>query len=310
MQIILCVLISSPRLPPVETKNRTSIVICSYTVGSASSCSLPTLTEGTWSISASVTDVAGNAGPPTKPLSITIESKTSSSSVGNANTGVLPSSTPAETTPAITPGNNSLTGRIRFSPNAGAKGATSVVFSVFDKSGKIVSFITERLKPSDTSATVTVRDNGDLASIRVHTVNSVGVSQSARSGANIKRGTTFEGQLVAGRPSLRGDLLGEIMYFKPNPATLTPRTIHLLNQVARTINSRAGNLFVSGFARKNGIDTPKYLRNLSEQRALAVSMYLSSKGVRLWTMYQGFGAVTKEIGPPAERRVELRWVSN
>jgi hypothetical protein len=40
-----------------------------------------------------------------------------------------------------------------------------------------------------------------------------------------------------------------------------------------------------------------------------VSMYLSSKGVRLWTVYQGFGAVTKEIGTPKERRVEIRWQS-
>jgi outer membrane protein OmpA-like peptidoglycan-associated protein len=207
-------------------------------------------------------------------------------------------------------GPNSLTGLIKFSPNAGAKGATSVVFTVFDKSGKIVNFITKRLKSTDTSASVTVRDNGSLASIRVHTVNSVGVSQSARSGANVKRGKTSEGQLVAGLPKLRGDLLSEIMYFKPNSATLTPRTIQLLNQVARTINSRGGNLFVSGFARKNGIDTPKYLRNLSEQRTLAVSMYLSSRGVRLWTTYQGFGAVTTEIGTSAERRVELRWVAN
>jgi outer membrane protein OmpA-like peptidoglycan-associated protein len=294
----------------VSATNGISIVACIYTVGSASSCSLPTLTEGTWSVSAAVTDAAGNAGPPTKPLSFTIDSKTSSSSVDVANTGALPSSTPAETTPVITPGTNSLTGRIRFLPNAGAKGASSAVFTVFDKSGKIVNFITKRLKPTDTSASVTVRNNGSLASIRVHTVNNVGVSQSARSGANVKRGKTSEVQLVAGLPKLRGDLLGEIMYFKPNSATLTPRTIELLNQVARTINSRGGNLFVSGFARKNGIDTPKYLRNLSEQRALAVSMYLSSKGVRLWTTYQGFGAVTTEIGTPAERRVELRWVAN
>jgi outer membrane protein OmpA-like peptidoglycan-associated protein len=107
-----------------------------------------------------------------------------------------------------------------------------------------------------------------------------------------------------------GDLLTEVMYFKPNSAVLTPRTVQLLNQVARTINSRGGNLYVSGFARKNGIDTPRYLRNLSEQRALAVAMHLSSRGVRLWTNYQGFGAVTKEIGTPAERRVEVRWISS
>jgi outer membrane protein OmpA-like peptidoglycan-associated protein len=290
---------------------------CTYTVGVTTQCDLPALSAGEWSITATVADPAGNSSLPSAPINITIDSKSSTSSISGLNAGELPSSSatlPAssatETKPVMKTGPNSLTGLIKFSPNAGAKGATSVVFTVFDNSGKIVNFITKRLKPTDTSASITVRNNGSLASIRVHTVNSVGVSQSARSGANVKRGKTSEGQLVAGLPKLRGDLLGEIMYFKPNSATLTPRTIELLNQVARTINSRGGNLFVSGFARKNGIDTPKYLRNLSEQRALAVSMYLSSRGVRLWTTYQGFGAVTTEIGTPAERRVELRWVAN
>jgi outer membrane protein OmpA-like peptidoglycan-associated protein len=283
---------------------------CTYIVGVATQCDLPALSAGDWSVTATIADPAGNSSSPSAPINITIDSISSTSSISGLNAGGLPSSSATETKPVMKTGPNSLTGLIKFSPNAGAKGASSVVFTVFNKSGKIVNFITKRLKPTDTSASVTVRNNGSLASIRVHTVNSVGVSQSARSGANVKRGKTSEGQLVAGLPKLRGDLLGEVMYFKPNSATLTPRTIELLNQVARTINSRGGNLFVSGFARKNGIDTPKYLRNLSEQRALAVSMYLSSKGVRLWTTYQGFGAVTTEIGTPAERRVELRWVSN
>jgi outer membrane protein OmpA-like peptidoglycan-associated protein len=115
--------------------------------------------------------------------------------------------------------------------------------------------------------------------------------------------------MADGRPTLRGTAIGETIFFRGNSAELTPRTTAILDEVARTINSQGGKLFVSGFARKNGIDTPKYLRNLSERRALAVSMYLSSKGVRLWTVYQGFGAVTKEIGTPKERRVEIRWHS-
>jgi len=283
---------------------------CTYVVGVATQCDLPALSAGDWSVTATIADPAGNSSSPYAPINITIDSKSSTSTISGLNAVGLPSSSTTETKPVMKTGPNSLTGLIKISPNAGAKGATSVVFTVFDKSGKIVNFITKRLKSTDTSASVTVRNNGSLASIRVHTVNSVGVSQSARSGANVKRGKTSEGQLVAGLPKLRGDLLSEIMYFKPNSATLTPRTIQLLNQVARTINSRGGKLFVSGFARKNGIDTPKYLRNLSEQRALAVSMYLSSRGVRLWTTYQGFGAVTTEIGTPAERRVELRWVAN
>ena len=184
------------------------------------------------------------------------------------------------------------------------------MFTVFNSSGKIASIITRRVAPNDRTASVTVRNNGSLASIHVHTTNKVGVSQSALRGANIRRGRTSDGQLTDGRPELLGELAGDVLYFEPNSSVLTPQTMRVLNRLSATINSKGGNLFVSGFARKNGIDTPKYLRNLSVQRALAVSMYMSSRGVRLWTVYQGFGAVTREIGTPSERRVEVRWISN
>ena len=279
----------------ISATNGTTTVSCTYVIGSATNCTLPTLTDGTWNISATLTDTSGNSSPASGALALTIDT--------------LPSSSLADTQLQITTGTNSLTGRIRFAPNAGVHGAAAVVFTVYNTSGKIVSVITRRVKPTDKSASITVRNDGSLSVIRAHTTNKTGVSQSALRGANIMRGKTSAGRLPDGRPLLMGSLLGEVMYFKPNSAVLTPRTIALLNQLARTVNSQGGNLFVSGFARKNGIDTPKYLQNLSEQRALAVSMYLSAKGVRLWTTYRGFGAVTTEIGTPAERRVEVRWIS-
>jgi outer membrane protein OmpA-like peptidoglycan-associated protein len=209
----------------------------------------------------------------------------------------------------ITNGPNSMTGRIRFAPHAAAHGATAVVFTVYNTSGRIVSVITRRVKPTEKSASITVRNDGSLSVIRAHTTNKVGVSVSARKGANITRGRTSQGTMADGRPTLRGTAIGETIFFRGNSAELTPRTTAILDKVAKSITTKGGKLFVSGFARKNGLDTPKYLRNLSERRALAVSMYLSSKGVRLWTVYQGFGAVTKEIGTPKERRVEIRWQS-
>jgi outer membrane protein OmpA-like peptidoglycan-associated protein len=282
---------------------------CSYVVGVATSCDLPTLSDGTWSISVTATDSAGSTSAASPPMAINIGPDTSPSSVNDVTGNGLPSSTSTEMKPTVTSGKNSLTGRIRFAPHAAAHGAAAVVFTVYNTSGKIVSVITRRVKPTEKSASITVRNDGSLSVIRAHTTNKTGVSQSALRGANIMRGKTSAGRLPDGRPLLMGSLLGEVMYFKPNSAVLTPRTIALLNQLARTVNSQGGNLFVSGFARKNGIDTPKYLQNLSEQRALAVSMYLSAKGVRLWTTYRGFGAVTTEIGTPAERRVEVRWIS-
>ena len=277
----------------ISATNGTTTVSCSYVIGSATNCTLPTLTDGTWNISATLTDTAGNSSPASGALALTIDT--------------LPSSSIADTQLQITTGPNSMTGRIRFAPHAAAHGATSVVFTVYDTSGKIVNVIRKKVKPRDKAASISVRNDGSLSVIRAHTTNKTGVSQSALPGASVKRGKTAAGHLGDGRPSLMGSLLGRVMYFEPNSTVLTPRTTEALNQLARTVNARGGNLYVSGFARKNGIDTPQYLQNLSEQRALAVSMYLSSRGVRLWTVYQGFGATTKEIGTPKERRVEVRW---
>jgi outer membrane protein OmpA-like peptidoglycan-associated protein len=293
----------------ISATNGTTTVSCNYVIGTATSCTLPTLPDGVWNVTATLTDTAGNSSPASGALALTIDTRTSAASTSANGAGGLPSSTMADTQLQITNGPNSMTGRIRFAPHAAAHGATAVVFTVYNTSGKIVSVITRRVKPTDKSASITVRNDGSLAVIRAHTTNKVGVSVSARKGANITRGRTSQGRLSDGRPALHGDQLGRTMYFRPNSAVLTPGTIAILDDVARTINSQGGKLFVSGFARKNGIDTPKYLRNLSERRALAVSMYLSSKGVRLWTVYQGFGAVTKEIGTPKERRVEIRWQS-
>ena len=46
---------------------------CSYTVPTASSCDLPTLTDGTWSVTARVTDAAGNQSSAGSALSMTID---------------------------------------------------------------------------------------------------------------------------------------------------------------------------------------------------------------------------------------------
>jgi outer membrane protein OmpA-like peptidoglycan-associated protein len=291
----------------ISATNGTTTVSCSYVIGSATNCTLPILTDGTWNVSATLTDTAGNSSPASGALALTIDTRLSAASTSANGAVGLPSSSIADTQLQIATGPNSMTGRIRFAPHAAAHGATSVVFTVYDTSGKIVNVIRKKVKPRDKAASISVRNDGSLSVIRAHTTNKTGVSQSALPGASVKRGKTAAGHLGDGRPSLMGSLLGRVMYFEPNSTVLTPRTTEALNQLARTVNARGGNLYVSGFARKNGIDTPQYLQNLSEQRALAVSMYLSSRGVRLWTVYQGFGATTKEIGTPKERRVEVRW---
>ena len=47
---------------------------CTYVAGVASSCDLPTLSDGTWSVSASIIDVAGNVGATQNALPLVIDS--------------------------------------------------------------------------------------------------------------------------------------------------------------------------------------------------------------------------------------------
>jgi hypothetical protein len=65
----------------VSATNGTATLTCTYTVGAATSCSLPTLSDGTWTVSASVTDAAGNTGPATGSLPITIDATAPSNPV-------------------------------------------------------------------------------------------------------------------------------------------------------------------------------------------------------------------------------------
>lgn len=67
---------------------------------------------------------------------------------------------------------------------------------------------------------------------------------------------------------------------------------------------RGGLVLVSGFARKNGVDSAEFLKNLSLARARNVSKYLAAKGVRVSVRYEGYGAVTKK----SERVVSVKLI--
>jgi len=57
----------------VSATDGTNTVTCSYIAGQASSCSLPAMTDGSWQITATSTDPAGNTSPATAPLSMTVD---------------------------------------------------------------------------------------------------------------------------------------------------------------------------------------------------------------------------------------------
>jgi outer membrane protein OmpA-like peptidoglycan-associated protein len=111
-------------------------------------------------------------------------------------------------------------------------------------------------------------------------------------------------------PVLVGERLSNGIIFDPASPTLDSRDKQELDRVARLMAERGGLVLVSGFARKNGFDSAEYLRNLSLKRARNVSDYLVARGIRVSMRYEGYGAVTKDIGTSIERKVELRWIDD
>jgi outer membrane protein OmpA-like peptidoglycan-associated protein len=111
-------------------------------------------------------------------------------------------------------------------------------------------------------------------------------------------------------PILIGEKLSNGIIFDPDSPILDSRDKRELDRVTGVMAERGGLVLVSGFARKNGFDSAEYLRNLSLSRARNVSNYLVAKGVRVSMRYEGYGAVTKDIGTSIERKVELRWIDD
>jgi outer membrane protein OmpA-like peptidoglycan-associated protein len=111
-------------------------------------------------------------------------------------------------------------------------------------------------------------------------------------------------------PVLVGEKLSDGIIFNADSPKLDATDKRELDRVATVMAKRGGLVLVSGFARKNGIDSAEYLKNLSLSRARNVSNYLVAKGVRVSMRYEGFGAVTKDIGTSVQRKVELRWLDD
>jgi len=111
-------------------------------------------------------------------------------------------------------------------------------------------------------------------------------------------------------PVVVGEKLSNGIIFDPASPTLDSKDKRELDRVTSVMAERGGLVLVSGFARKNGFDSAEYLRNLSLARARNVSDYLVAKGVRVSMRYEGYGAVTKDIGTSIERKVDLRWIDD
>lgn len=182
-----------------------------------------------------------------------------------------------------------------------------VTFVVLDENGKPISTITVRIETGATSASVSMAQLPEGAQVIAYTSNSAGVSPNAPAGTNILNRPTALLRRADGKVVLIGKRIADAIIFDPDSPRLDKGDLRVLDGVANYVANNGGTVLISGFARRNGVDTLEYLKNLSLTRAKNVAEYLSARGVRVWIRFEGYGPATRIVGTPGDRRVDVRW---
>ena len=261
------------------------------------SCEMATMTSGAWTLTSTVSDLAGNMSPVSPPTQIIISAGRAPVTV--ARSAVVP-----------TPTTNRLENvvSVRFGTTAALAGVQSVSFIVFDGKGKVVRRATVAVGPTDTGARIVVPSSIKGARVRVVTTNQCGVSDGAPTSFNVRPGrTSVSIERKTNIPVLAGQLVLPEINFAPSEITLDAGDRAKLDKVAREMRGKCGTLLVSGFSRHNNTDTRRYLQNLADFRAKAVADYLSGKGLLMWISYQGFVVRAPASDTGNHRRVSVYW---
>jgi outer membrane protein OmpA-like peptidoglycan-associated protein len=295
-----------PDLKPGETGTATATkanksVECSTdanrtdTTQSGEGCDLPVLTPGKWSVSATVTDLAGNESAPSEPVEVTIVR------VG------LPDDTESLGAVSVAGAGANTTVSANLKPSELGKVAT-VIFVVRNADGSIARTIRVTAPTLTTKVLAKIKGLTRGQRVDAYTENWFGVSRRAPRGSNVVRARTARQFTKSGVPRLLGATAGvSRIIFDPASVVLDAQDKANLDVIANRVFDKGGLVLVSGFARQNLTDSKRFLTDLSVARAEAVAKYLSAKGVRAWIRYDGYGAVTKRVGTWEDRKVEIRW---
>jgi outer membrane protein OmpA-like peptidoglycan-associated protein len=271
---------------------------CTYVASAAvNSCELGDGDAGLWRIIATVTDRAGNA----------YTSETLSATISDVDG--LPAVDKSEVKSSIATQGSVTTVKVGIPKSAGSVAAQEVVIAVLNSAGKVIRRTAASLTSASRTVSFTMPASADATRVVAYVANVFGVSRRAPIGSNVARGVkglVCQGTGVASY--LETSLTDRVVFDAASPV-LDAEDKKILNRVATYMKNRGGQIVITGMARKNGIDSMKFLMNLSLERARNVAMYLSSNGVRSWINYDGFGAVTKQIGTPVDRRVDVCWSS-
>ena len=292
-------------------KSDGTTVSCTYVVSvSVTSCDLPVLSDGVWSVSTVATDLAGNVSAASPALSITINKSLlneANGSQSNSSSGALPQDIAAlqQTSPSANVGSMTATARLR---NEEIGRASHVVFVVQNADGSTATTVRMKVPPKARQVSTRLPRLSEGQRIMTFVENNFGLSRKSPKKSNVVQGPTGNGYDSTGQPKLIGaSLLVDRIIFDPASPALDAGDQARLNQLARELRGRGGLLLISGFARQNLIDGSKFLKTLSLERARNVADYLSTKGVRAWIRFDGYGAITTTPGTADDRRVEIRW---
>ena len=211
------------------------------------------------------------------------------------------------TSPITIPGltNGVLTTIYLKAVNANGDSPTARTVTVTPASSTTTTVASTTTTVASTTTTVASTTTTTVASTTTTTV-----APTKSSSPTVLECRTVVGSKISSAPVLVGEKLSNGIIFDPASPILDSRDKQELDRVARVMAKRGGLVLISGFARKNGFDSAEYLRNLSLARARNVSDYLVAKGIRVSMRYEGYGAVTKDIGTSIERKVELRWIDD
>jgi outer membrane protein OmpA-like peptidoglycan-associated protein len=296
--------------------SKTERASCSFTASSTISfCDMSTMASGTWSLTAIVTDLAGNSSPPSASTQIIISAGLAPLTVARAAITPTPSAGRAPLTvaraaitptPSVNKSENVVS--VKFGTSAALAGVQKVTFIVINGSGKVIRRATVKVNPADTGAQIVVSASVTGARVRVVTTNQCGVSDGAPRSFNVRPGkTSISIDKKSNIPILAGQLLLPQIDFAASEITLDKGDKALLDKAFKEMKGKCGTLLVSGFSRFNNRDSQKYLQNLADFRAQAAADYLSSKGLTMWINFQGFVIKSNNKDAGTNRRVAVYW---
>ena len=273
-------------------------ISCTYVVGLIeTSCQLGQGTVGAWSLQGTVTDKAGN------------EYKTQTLPVVISDVDGLPKVDKSDLKSVISTQGSVTSIKVAIPSKASDVAAERVFIAVLNGDGKVIRRTSATMTSNTRSVEFTMPASAGASRVVAFIGNIFGVSRRAPDGSNVARGVKGQVCQGTGVSSYLEHSLTERVLFSGASPDLDAGDKKILNRVATYMKDRGGQIVITGMARRNGIDSMKFLMNLSVERARNVAMYLSSRGVRSWINYDGFGAVTRDVGTPLDRRVDVCWSS-